>query len=148
MVTRLFLVCARNPLQLRRFRTLIGSNGPEAQLLMELPCNLLFHWKNGAGPCEDELLTMASGLGPELCIFGIDPLVLAGRSSFDLASNELDAICSLAMVRESMQEFLGPKHPPISTRLVDHILDRINQVGFVGLHPIERKVLDRYAHQA
>lgn len=148
MVTRLFLVCARTPLQLRRFRELIIAKAPEAIVLMELPSTLLFHWKQGVGPNEDELLTLGAGLGPDLHIFGIDPLLLVDGCSFDLASNELDLVHSLAMVRESAQALVRGTPPPISPRLVDRILDRINQVGLVGLHPIERKVLDRYAQQA
>lgn len=148
MVTRFFLVCARSPLQLRRFRELFGSEGPEAQTVIEQPCTLLFHWKDGVGPQEEELMNMASHLGSELCIFGIDPLVLAAHSSFNLASHDPGVIWSLDLWRETIQAFLGPQYPPISTRLVDHILDRINQVGLASIHPIERKVLDRYAQQA
>lgn len=128
------------------FRQLIAPHGPEA-LPMELPNNLLFHWKSGVGPDEELLLHMAAQLGGDLCIFGIDPLVLVDHRSFGIASTAGCALRSFAALRGAVQELVLTLHPPISARLVDRILDRINEVGLAGLHPIERKTLDRHAQQ-
>ena len=128
------------------FRTLIEPHVPVA-LPLELPNNLLFHWKKGDGPDEEMLLRMAAKLGNDLCIFGIDPTVLVDQRTFGLASTERCALSGFAALRGAVQELMLTLHPPISARLVDRILDRINEVGLAGLHPIERKALDRHAQQ-
>lgn len=148
MVTRLFLVCARNPYELKRFRELIAPHDPIALPLQELPSNLLFHWSSGSGPDETDLLNMAAGMGAHLCIFGIDPTVLVDKAVFGIASSALDVLHRLSLLRGSAQELVCATQPPISVRLVDRILDRITAVGLSALLPIERKALDRYAHQA
>jgi hypothetical protein len=148
MPERFYFITTAHPRRLERLIQSLDERLPGGlRRVFSSPCGVLVHAPSGAAWGLAELQAFIAQEGCLAVVLAIDPKALVTGHRVELYSSEAEVMGRFAALRGKVRRQQAKQRAQVPQRLVDRILDRISTVGLAAIHPIERRVLDRFSQQ-